>query len=100
MQDTRTLDSFRPRIKYPCFIKVDVEGAEVDVLRGVEEILERGVRLVIETHSENAERRCVDFLEERGYETKIIKSAWWRSILPEQRPDSHNRWLAAKKLNI
>ncbi|HVX51513.1 MAG TPA: FkbM family methyltransferase [Chitinophagaceae bacterium] len=77
-------------------IKVDVEGAESVVLRGMNHLLkENDCWLIIETHSKQLEKDCMSFLTQHGYHTKIINNAWWRFFIPERRPLSHNRWLAA-----
>ena len=75
-------------------IKIDVEGAEAIVLQGMIDLLkENDCRLIIETHSVQLEKDCMAFLKSQGYYVRIIKNAWWRSILPERRPLKHNRWL-------
>lgn len=91
-----TLDSVFDSIAMPCFVKLDVEGAEVDVLRGAARLLGiGGAYWLIETHSSVAEASCLDVLQAAGYHTKIIPNAWWRAILPENRHGPHNRWLFA-----
>lgn len=96
---TRTLDTFAAHIEPPCFIKIDVDGPEADVLRGSEQLLNQhgDVRLVIETHSKALEDECISILNQWEYQTTIIDNAWWRIFLPEERPIEHNRWLAAYK---
>lgn len=95
--NTTTLDSLS-EILFPCFIKIDVDGAELDVLAGALDILRRAeVRWLIETHSIDLEQRCEALLRTNGYVTKIVRNAWWRCILPEQRNELHNRWLVAAK---
>ena len=90
------LDNFADEICYPCFLKVDVDGGEEEVLRGAEQVFTNGdARLLLETHSKALEDACLDVLAGYGYETRIIDNAWWRFILPEQRGCAHNRWLAA-----
>jgi hypothetical protein len=83
-------------VQGPIMFKIDVDGGELDVLRGAQQILRRErCCLVIETHSVELERDCVAFLENLGCQTRIIKNAWYRVVLPEMRNIPHNRWLAA-----
>jgi hypothetical protein len=96
-----TLDSLLPSIATPCLIKVDVEGAEANVLHGARQLMQLDqVRWIIETHSQDQEARCLKQLHEAGYATHIIPNAWWRMFLPELRVSdviSFNRWLAATR---
>jgi hypothetical protein len=39
----------------------------------------------------------MEFLERLGYTCRVIKNAWWRLLIPEQRPIEHNRWFIAEK---
>jgi Methyltransferase FkbM domain len=79
------------------FIKLDTDGAEFDILKSGEGLLrEARPLLLVETHSAALERDCSDFLASLGYEIVIVPNAWWRTIVPEQRPGDHNRWLWAK----
>lgn len=86
------LDSLLP-LPEPIFVKMDVDGGEVDVLCTSRELLARNCRWVIETHSLALERQCIDILRGHGLRTKIIDHAWWRTIVPEQRA-KNCRWLA------
>lgn len=80
----------------PGFIKIDVDGGEVDVLIGGSALLAGGkARLLIETHSLELEQDCIRLLTAKGYLCRVIKNAWWRRLLHEERPTDHNRWLAA-----
>jgi precorrin-6B methylase 2 len=80
------------------FIKIDVDGAEMDVLNSAGDLLDRGqIALLIETHSEQLEADCIAWLGQRGYQTAIIDNAWWRRLLPDGRMIAHNRWLAARR---
>ncbi len=91
-----TLDSFLDLISSPCMIKIDVDGAEADVLAGAVAFLHLPkVFWIIETHSYDLEKRCTDILTQSGYDARIVPNAWWRIILPELRPIPHNRWLVA-----
>ena len=78
------------------FVKIDVDGAELDVLSSGEALL-RSLRpyLLIETHSQDLETHCIGFLASLGYNVSIIRNAWWRIFLSEQRT-AHNRWLWAE----
>jgi methyltransferase FkbM-like protein len=80
------------------FLKIDVDGAELAVLEGAGKTLDRGlVDVLIETHSAALEQQCLTFLAGHGYASKVIPNAWWRAIVPEQRPIEHNRWLWATR---
>jgi hypothetical protein len=91
-----TLDSLVSSIEWPVFIKVDVEGAEFDVLKGSATLMRGGdTRWLIETHSADLEVTCIALLEAAGLEVRIVPNAPWRRFLPETRPIPHNRWLVA-----
>lgn len=92
----RTLDEFAVELPGPVFLKIDIDGPEADVLATGSELLStRDCRILIETHSPEAETACLRQLIELGYATQVIRPAWWRAMLPEYRPIAHNRWLAA-----
>lgn len=78
----------------PDLVKIDVEGAEADVLSGARRLLaERMPHLVVETHSEELERRCGDLLVEAGYRPRVVSQ---RRRFSDLRPTEHNRWLVAR----
>jgi hypothetical protein len=93
-----SLDSLAGAMQLPCFIKIDVDGAEAEILKGAARLngLD-GVRWLIETHSKSLECECLEQLKAAGFETRVIRNAWWRALIPELRPIEHNRWLAAWK---
>lgn len=63
-----TLDEFVKDHRPPDFAKVDVEGAEAQVLEGASEVLRKHrPRLLIEMHTSEAYRRCEQILRENGY---------------------------------
>ncbi|HVU32286.1 MAG TPA: FkbM family methyltransferase [Opitutaceae bacterium] len=91
----KTLDLLAADAPEPIFIKIDIDGPEAQVLASGRATLARDCRLLIETHSLEAEAGCIRQLREAGYHTEIITQAWWRPLMPEFRPIAHNRWLVA-----
>jgi precorrin-6B methylase 2 len=76
----------------PDFVKIDVDGAEVSVLKSLPQ---RPRSLVVETHSEKLEAACRTLLLAQGYDIQTVRNAWWRRFYPEWRPSDFNRWLVA-----
>jgi hypothetical protein len=97
--DTLSLDDLDSSIAGNLFIKIDVDGAELDILHSGRKLLNHpGVSLLVETHSQELENDCLSFLKSMGYQCQIIPNAWWRSVIPEDRPIGQNRWLGAVRL--
>jgi len=93
-----SLDSLAGSVRTPCLIKMDVDGGEFGILNGAKEFNKQtGVRWLIETHSEELEAGCEALLRASGFETRVIRNAWWRFMIPEHRVIAHNRWLVAWK---
>ena len=91
-----TLEAFSDSLLSPCLIKVDIDGGEVDLLRGARNILSRSdLRWIIEVHSKELEEQCIDILRNANYGVQVVPNAWWRAVLPELRLVGHNRWLVA-----
>ena len=70
---TVTLDSViaSGQAPAPDVLKIDVEGAEMLVLRGAQRLLETaGPTLVIDTHGRPAHEECCAFLAARGYQPR------------------------------
>jgi precorrin-6B methylase 2 len=83
----------------PFLLKVDVDGGELDVLQSAEKTLKvHAAYLIVETHSPELERDCVQFLSRFGYSSRVVKNAWYRWVIPDKRPIPHNRWFYAEKL--
>ena len=77
----------------PSLLKIDVEGAEADVLRGARELVARHrPHLLVETHGLAKERACGELLLSHGYRPRVVPR---RRRLREDRPTPHNRWLVA-----
>lgn len=80
------------------FIKIDVDGFELDVLRSSEGLIRNGsVDFLVEVHSRDLERQTLSFFEEHGYRPRVVKNAAWRLLIPEQRTVDHNRWVWAQR---
>jgi methyltransferase FkbM-like protein len=78
----------------PDLIKIDIEGGEVEALRGAGRMLsDHRPHLIIETHSTELERQCLELLADHRYQTEIVHRRTW---LREDRPLPHNRWLVAR----
>ncbi|WP_205696021.1 FkbM family methyltransferase [Conexibacter sp. SYSU D00693] len=91
-----TLDGLvaRGALPEPGLLKVDVEGAEVAVLRGARELLaRRRPHVLLETHSAGLEQACGELLVRHGYRPVVVHQ---RRVLKEGRPNPENRWLVAE----
>ncbi len=81
----------------PLFFLVDIDGGEFDLLGSCGSNFDhRSASWLIETHTQELENNCITYLREKRYKVTIIKNGWWRSMIPEQRPLNHNRWLFAE----
>ena len=90
--DHVTIDTLAQRHFIPDLMKLDIEGGEVDALRGATHVLEaRRPALMIEVHGQEIEWECLAILRSVGYAppTVVDRRRW----LPEHRPIEHNRWL-------
>ena len=69
---TKTLDSFLSKYPPPTYLKIDVEGFEMNVLCGASKIL-RDIRpkIIIETHSSELKKEVIQFLGRYGYKLAI-----------------------------
>ena len=85
-----TIDQAAARFFAPDFMKIDIEGGEAAALRGGAEVLRRKPPLIIEVHSVEQERECLEILARHGYRVAIVDQA---RFFRERRPLPHNRWL-------
>jgi hypothetical protein len=91
------LDSLLANVPGEVFFKIDVDGGELEVLKGMKKVLKsRKCNLIIETHSKQLEDDCIGFLGALGYHSTIITEAVWRFLVPETRPIDHNRWFKSE----
>lgn len=74
--EVTTLDDAVTRFGSPAFVKVDVEGGELDVLKGGPELIgARTSSFGIEIHSRELGDACRTLLEVEGYECNFIMEA-------------------------
>jgi len=60
------------QVEAPDVIKIDVEGAEADVLRGACGAMQRRPVVFLATHGENARRTCLELLAASGYAVRAL----------------------------
>lgn len=85
------------QLPLPDVLKIDIEGAELRALRGMESILRsRRPKIILETHSRKLKLDCRAFLEKIGYAVDDVPFGWFEKVFPEFRaPPSENSWLVA-----
>lgn len=82
----------------PILFRIDVDGGEQEIIESMLSVLRRKRSLLlIETHSRELDQGCFTLLSNLGYNVTRIAPAWWRKIIPEQRPLGFNRWLWAER---
>lgn len=77
----RSLDSLISERKYPepQIMKIDVEGAELDVLQGAMKTLQKSRPLLfIEAHSRTLAAECTKLLSDTGYRVGVLEKEWGR----------------------
>jgi len=86
----RRFDSFNIEIKRPCFLKLDVEGAEYEVLKGFGEELKKVDFILMERHLQNnfeGEKKfsmIFELLEEMGFTGFLQQNVNNQHGLPDQ----------------
>lgn len=74
--DTSSLDDLiaAGRIPVPDFIKMDIEGAESDALRGASKLLDgRGLTIALSTHGHEQHEHCWATLEKAGFHLDLLR---------------------------
>ena len=92
-----TLDQLTEAYFFPDLIKMDIEGGELDALKGAQKLLSRRPpHLIIEVHSKDLEYYCEEYLKDFGYAPKKVSN---RKFFGDKRPDSFNGWLVCRSPN-
>ena len=84
--ECRSLDSLLQdnSIKLPDFVKIDVEGAELRVLQGAENLLRISrPKLLIEFHNKKIFKEVIEFLKNRGYRAYINEKMLNKLTFPQ-----------------
>lgn len=70
-----TLDEFARQNRAPTVVKIDVEGAELQVLRGMNRLLrESKPRIIVEVHRADTRVECRRYLNSFGYVVRQVGS--------------------------
>jgi hypothetical protein len=89
-----TLLQSQPR---PTLVKIDVDGSELDVLQSAGgQLADPAIRWLIETHSPQLEQGCMEMFERAGRSGRVVRNAYWRRWIPEQRDLELNRWFVVE----
>jgi FkbM family methyltransferase len=73
-------------VPLPSCIKIDVEGGELDVLRGGRQVITRAMpHLFVATHSDRLRAECSQLLEGIGYRIEKIDGPWELFAAPRGR---------------
>lgn len=86
-----TIDDLAAAHFVPDLIKIDIEGGELEALRGADRVLATRPGILLEVHGERLEWDCLELLRAAGYAPPDVVDR--RRWLPEHRPLAHNRWL-------
>lgn len=63
----------RGEVPAPTFVKIDVEGGEIEVLKGLRDIIKSArPKILIATHNDECHSYVVDFLKVNGYKFEIL----------------------------
>ena len=54
-------------------LKIDIEGAELELLKGSQETLKSVRELVLEYHSERLLQECKEFLDSHGFDCRVVR---------------------------
>lgn len=78
--ETKTLDCYLNEIQYVsknkrALVKIDVEGAEIDVLQGAKSLITEENFFLVEVHSKDLLRDVLDFFRLQSYSVDVVEQA-------------------------
>jgi FkbM family methyltransferase len=98
------MDSFLPPDVTPDFVKVDVEGHELSVLKGMEQTIRRspGIRLLLEYYTNTSEvteygRDVVAFVRQLGLGLCVVEGGGTLRVVPDGEIPTGNIYLLATR---
>lgn len=74
---TMTLDSMLETFSPPTFLKIDVEGAELDTLKGAQKVLKDARPLIFLEAGRQHQEQCRQILEDAGYDIDVKNDLNW-----------------------
>lgn len=82
--ESRTIDSIVSefQLSHIHWMKIDVESAEVMVLKGAKKTLELTKNVILEIHSTKNGKECLEILENNGFTIEIIKKSFHNQETP------------------
>lgn len=88
---TTTLDELiKEKYEYIAWVKIDVEGAELEVLKGSSTILSKTKNIIIEVHehilnqNNKNSKEIIEILEESGFKITLLNDFWDEKNSPNQ----------------
>jgi len=95
------LDDFVQTAPLPDAIKCDVEGAEIEALRGAEKLLQKCHPWILcEMHSESNDRACREFLSRLGYSFDSLDANHILALPPGGSPSVQDPGPARRTWNV
>lgn len=83
-------------LRPPDFVKMDIEGSELEALEGMEETTAQArPSFIVEVHSLKLEEQCTSFFASAGYRIRVVDNGSVLSWLFPETRSGHNRWLVS-----
>jgi FkbM family methyltransferase len=95
----KTLDSMIPEKDQISLLKIDTEGAELQVLLGAPEIIHQSrPYMIIEIHSKKNAPKIIEILSKENYSIETVRSPFYDGNNPGHRPHWENHyWMICRQ---